>query len=331
MAILREELDDWLRIPSVSTGGGDAAALARACDWVCERIDAAGGSAEAITVDGGHPIAIGELRCSRRDAPTVLSYGHYDVQAPGPAEAWDSPPFEPTERDGRLYARGSADDKGNFLPLLHVACELARSGELPVNVRFLVEGEEEIGSRSVLKRLSAGEDQADCAIVFDSLMIDERTPAITVAGRGLARASIEVRTAERDLHSGLYGGAVLNAAHVLLAMLHEVAPDAAGRARPELSAGVTPPAPGELESWRRLPPGREAIAAVGAAEVTNGAGDQFYERTGAQTGVDVNMVSVGEPRTIVPSATRNTAPYSGFGCSRRACTDVMCGTRRRQA
>jgi acetylornithine deacetylase/succinyl-diaminopimelate desuccinylase-like protein len=120
MTTLRDELDDWLRIPSVSTGGGDAAALGQACDWVCERIEAAGGSAEAVTVDGGHPIAIGELRCNRPDAPTVLSYGHYDVQAPGPSEAWDSPPFEPTERDGRLYARGAADDKGNFLPLLHV-------------------------------------------------------------------------------------------------------------------------------------------------------------------------------------------------------------------
>ena len=182
MPTLREELEDWLRIPSVSTGGGDAAALERGCGWVCERIEAAGGRAEAVTIDAGHPMAVGELRAARPGAPTVLAYGHYDVQAPGPEEAWDSPPFEPTERDGRLYARGAADDKGNFLPLLHVACELAREGELPVNVRFLVEGEEEIGSRSVLERLRAGEDEADCAIVFDSLMVDERTPAITVGG-----------------------------------------------------------------------------------------------------------------------------------------------------
>jgi acetylornithine deacetylase/succinyl-diaminopimelate desuccinylase-like protein len=302
MTTLREELDDWLRIPSVSTGGGDAPALARACDWVCERIEAAGGSAEAVTVDGGHPMAVGELRSSRPDAPTVLSYGHYDVQAPGPPEAWASPPFEPTERDGRLYARGAADDKGNFLPLLHVGCELARAGELPVNLRFLVEGEEEIGSRSVLKRLGEGADQADCAIVFDSLMVDERTPAITVSGRGLVSARIEVRTATRDLHSGLYGGAVLNSAHVLLAMLAEVAPDAAGRARPELAAGVAAPSPEERASWERLPPGAEALAAVGAVEVAPGAGDELYERTGAATAVEVNMVATGEPRTIVPAA-----------------------------
>jgi acetylornithine deacetylase/succinyl-diaminopimelate desuccinylase-like protein len=304
MTTLRDELDGWLRIPSVSTGGGDAAALRQACDWVCERIEAAGGRAEAVTVDGGHPIAIGELRCSRPDAPTVLSYGHYDVQAPGPPEAWDSPPFEPTERGGRLYARGAADDKGNFLPLLHVGCELARSGELPVNVRFLVEGEEEIGSPSVLKRLGEGEDDADCALVFDTIMVDERTPAITIASRGLVSANVEVRTAARDLHSGFYGGAVLNAAHVLLGMLAEVAPDASGRARPELAAGVASVSPEERASWDRLPPGADAIAAVGAREVAAGAGDEFYERTGAATAVEVNMVEVGEPRTIVPATAR---------------------------
>jgi acetylornithine deacetylase/succinyl-diaminopimelate desuccinylase-like protein len=152
---IREELEDWLRIPSVSTGGGDAAALARACDWVIERIDAAGGTAERVSVNGSNPMAVGELRASRDGAPTVLSYGHYDVQDPGPLDAWESPPFEPTERDGRLYARGAADDKGNFLPLLHVACELARAAELPVNVRFLVEGEEEVGSDAVLRHLRA--------------------------------------------------------------------------------------------------------------------------------------------------------------------------------
>ena len=269
-----------------------------------ERIEAAGGSAEAVQVGGGHPMAVGELRATQPDAPTVLSYGHYDVQAAGPLELWDSPPFEPTERDGRLYARGAADDKGNFLPLLHVACELARAGELPVNVRFLVEGEEEVGSRSVLERLRTGEDHADCAIVFDSLMVDERTPAITVAARGLAAASIEVRTAGRDLHSGIYGGAVLNAAHVLMAMLSAVAPDAEGRVRPELSAGVALVASEERASWERLPPGAAAIADVGAIEVTAGAGAELYARTGAATAVDVNMIEVGEPRTIVPAVAR---------------------------
>jgi acetylornithine deacetylase/succinyl-diaminopimelate desuccinylase-like protein len=301
---LLDELVDWLRIPSVSTGGGDAEALRRACDWVCERIDAAGGTAEAVSLDGGHPMAVGELAAARAGAPTVLSYGHYDVQDPGPIEAWDSPPFEPTERDGRLYARGAADDKGNFLPLLHVACDLARAGELPVTVRFLVEGEEEVGSTSVLRRLREQEPAADCAIVFDSLMADEQTPAISVAARGMVSVSIEVRTGERDLHSGLYGGAVLSAAHVLLGMLREVAPGPDGRVREELRAGVTPVGEKERESWRRLRPGAEALAAVGARPVTPAAAGELYERIGAAPAIDVNMISVGEPRTIVPATAR---------------------------
>ena len=157
---LREELEDWLRIPSVSTGGGDAAALERGCGWVCERIEAAGGRGR-----GGHDRRRppdGGGRAARR-APRRAHRAR--LRPLRRAGAWargglGEPPFEPTERDGRLYARGAADDKGNFLPLLHVACELARDGELPVNVRFLVEGEEEIGSRSVLERLRAGEDEA---------------------------------------------------------------------------------------------------------------------------------------------------------------------------
>jgi acetylornithine deacetylase/succinyl-diaminopimelate desuccinylase-like protein len=304
VSALLDELVDWLRIPSVSTGGGDPEALRQACDWVCERIEAAGGAAEALSVDGGNPMAVGELPASRPGAPTVLAYGHYDVQDPGPVEAWESAPFEPTERAGRLYARGAADDKGNFLPLLHVACELARAGELPVNVRFLVEGEEEIGSPSVLRRLRDEDPRADCAIVFDALMADERTPAISVAARGLVGASIEVRTGERDLHSGIFGGPTLSAAHVLLAMLREVAPGPDGRVRDELRARVAPVGEAERESWRRLRPGPEAMAAVGARPVTPEAAGEFYERTGAEPSLDVNMMSVGEPRTIVPALAR---------------------------
>jgi acetylornithine deacetylase/succinyl-diaminopimelate desuccinylase-like protein len=301
---LTQELKDWLRIPSVSTGGGDAAALRRACDWVCERIEAAGGTAKAVSVDGGNAMAVGELTAARPGAATVLAYGHYDVQDPGPLDAWLSPPFEPMERDGRLYARGAADDKGNFLPLLHVACELARAGELPVNVRFLVEGEEEIGSASVLRRLRDEDPGADCAIVFDSLMADERTPAISVGARGLVRASVEVRTGERDLHSGLYGGAVLNAAHALVAMLAQVAPAADGRVRDELATGVAPVSPVERDSWTRLRPGPEVLAAVGARPVAPGAGEELYDRIGAAPALDVNMVATGEPRTLVPALAR---------------------------
>src|SRR4051794_10989084 len=155
MPPLLDELTDWLRIPSISTGGGDPADLERAAQWVVDRVRAAGGSAALARPGGANPIAVGELRAARADAPTVLIYGHYDVQGPGPLERWSSPPFEPTVRDGRVYARGAADDKGNFLPLLHVACELARGGELPVHVRVVVEGEEEAGSAGVSAWLRA--------------------------------------------------------------------------------------------------------------------------------------------------------------------------------
>jgi len=304
MTTIREDLEDWLRIPSVSTGGGDADALSAACDWAIERIEAAGGSAERVSVNGSHPMAIGELRAKNGDAPTILSYGHYDVQDPGPVDAWESPPFEPTERDGRLYARGAADDKGNFLPLLHVACELASAGELPVNVRFLIEGEEEIGSEGVLRHLREQPPEVDAAIVFDSLMADERTPAINTGTRGLVQGPVEVRTGARDLHSGLYGGAVLNATHVLMEVLSTVLPDAAGRTREELRAGVAPLEDAERESWSRLPSGADMIAEAGAVAVGDGAADEFWERTGAEPSVDVNMLTAGEPRTVIPSTAR---------------------------
>jgi acetylornithine deacetylase/succinyl-diaminopimelate desuccinylase-like protein len=304
MPNIRDELEDWLRIPSISTGGGDAAALDDACEWVIDRIEVAGGNAERVAIEGGHPMAVGELRASNGDAPTVLSYGHYDVQDPGPLELWETAPFEPTERDGRLYARGAADDKGNFLPLLHTACELASAGELPVNVRFLVEGEEEIGSEGVLRYLKEQPPQVHAAIVFDSLMADERTPAISTGARGLVQGPVEVRTAARDLHSGLYGGAVLNATHVLMDVLRAVLPGRDGRVREELRAGVAPLEDAERESAARLPSGAETIAEAGATEVTAGAAAEFWERTGAEPAVDVNMLTSGEPRTVIPSVAR---------------------------
>jgi acetylornithine deacetylase/succinyl-diaminopimelate desuccinylase-like protein len=302
MPPIREELEEWLRIPSISTAGGHRDALARACDWVIARIEAAGGRADRVSVDGSHPMAVGELRAARDGAPTVLAYGHYDVQHPGPLEKWETPPFEPTERDGRLYARGAADDKGNFLPLLHVACELASAGELPVNVRFLVEGEEEIGSDSVMRYLRGQPPEVDAAIVFDSLMADEETPAIDTGSRGMVAGPVEVRTGRRDLHSGIYGGAVLNATHVLMGVLREVLPGPDGRVREELRAGVTPPGEVERESLSRLPSGEAMLVEAGAREVTPGGADEFWERTGAAPSVDVNMIWAGEPRTVIPSS-----------------------------
>ena len=302
---LLEELTDWLRIPSISTGDGDPADIRRAAEWVVERVRAAGGEADLVET-AGNPLAVGELRASSgdREAPTVLIYGHYDVQSVGDPAAWETPPFEPSERGGRLFARGASDDKGNFLPLLHVACEMARAGELPVNVRVLVEGEEEMGGEGVAEWVRADERGADAALVFDSDMADADTPAITVGLRGIVQLAITVRVADRDLHSGMYGGSVLNALHVLHAMLAQVMPGPDGRLRPELRGGLEEPAALERESWARMKPGDQVLAEVGGRPVHPGAGDEYYERNGADASLDVNMVEGGEPRTVVPSVAR---------------------------
>jgi acetylornithine deacetylase/succinyl-diaminopimelate desuccinylase-like protein len=300
---LLDDLMDWLRIPSISTGGGDPADLERAAAWVVQRVNAAGGEARVVPT-GGSPLAVGELSANREGAPTVLIYGHYDVQSPGSLEAWTSPPFEPSIRDGRIYARGAADDKGNFLPLLHVACASAAAGELPVDVRVVVEGEEEAGSEGVTDWVRADARGADCAVVFDSDVVDERTPAITVGLRGAVKLDLEVRTAGRDLHSGMYVGSVLNALHVLHAMLGAVLPGQDGRLREELRDGIVPPSDEERASWAQLPPGDRVLAAAGARPVHPGAAAEYYERNGADASLDVNAIAGGEPRTVVPAVTR---------------------------
>ena len=168
----------------------------------------------------------------------MMIYGHYDVQDPGDPADWTSPPFEPTVRDGRLYARGATDDKGNFLPLLHVACAMARAGELPVHVRVLIEGAEETGSDDVGEWVLADARGADAVIVFDSGMVDADTPALTLATRGMVFAHVEVRTGTQPAHSGMYGGAALNAFHALHKALAAVLPGPDGRLPEPLRAGV---------------------------------------------------------------------------------------------
>ena len=297
---LLDELLDWLRIPSISTGGGDPRELERAAAWVVERVVAAGGEARLERVGDGHPLALGELRAARPGAPTVLLYGHYDVQSPGPSEAWRTPPFDPVVEDGRVRARGASDDKGNVLPLLHAACALASAGELPVHVRVLVEGEEEIGSPSVTRWVAQDERGADAAIVFDAAMVDADMPAITIGLRGLVQATLRVRTADRDLHSGLYGGSVLNALHVLMGLLTPLLPGPDGALRDELRAGVEPPTDAERASWDRLPPGDVVLAEAGGRPL-EGAGAAYYARNGADASLDINALHGGEPRTIVPA------------------------------
>jgi acetylornithine deacetylase/succinyl-diaminopimelate desuccinylase-like protein len=303
---LLDDLIDWLRIPSISTGGGARADLDAAADWAAAHVREAGGEVELVRIGDRPPLVVGELRAARADAPTVLIYGHYDVQGPEPLDLWHTPPFEPTVRGGRIYARGAADDKGNFLPLLRAACELAREGTLPVHVRVLVEGEEETGSAGCVQWLSADDRAADAAIVFDSTMVDEQTPAITIGLRGIVQLGISVRVGLRDMHSGLYGGSVQNALHALHGMLAAVMPGPDGRLRSELLAGIEPPAAAELASWEGLPAGEQVLAEIGARELYPGAAAEYYRRTGADASLDVNLIAGGADRTVVPASARAT-------------------------
>jgi acetylornithine deacetylase/succinyl-diaminopimelate desuccinylase-like protein len=298
--VLIHEVADWLRIPSISAGARNDGALREAAEWALKRVREAGGSCELVETTGGAPLVVGELRAHRDDAPTVLIYGHYDVQDPGDEGDWTTPPFEPDIRDGRLYARGAADDKGNFLPLLHVACAMADAGELPVHVRVLIEGAEESGPDDVSDWVLADARGADCAIVFDTGMVDPETPAITLATRGMVFAHLEVRTGERNAHSGQYGGAALNAFHALNRILAAVLPGPDGRLPDALRAGIEAPSPEELGSWKTLPHGSAELAAAGARPADDRAADEFWERIGADASLDVHKISGGEVRTIVP-------------------------------
>jgi acetylornithine deacetylase/succinyl-diaminopimelate desuccinylase-like protein len=291
---------DWLRIPSVSAGTRNETALEEAARWAQRRVLDAGGDCDLVDTRGGAPLVVGELRAASDDAPTVLIYGHYDVQDPGDESAWTTPPFEPDIRDGRLYARGACDDKGNFLPLLHVACGMADAGELPVNVRVLVEGAEESGTEEAGEWVAADARGADCALVFDTAMLDADTPAITVGTRGIVFASLEVRTGERIAHSGLYGGAALNAFHALHKALAAVLPRPDGHVPDPLRAGIEPPSPEEVATWDALPDGARVLAEAGARPADPAAAAEFHTRTMADASLDVHRIGGGEVRTIVP-------------------------------
>ena len=235
------ELAELIAIPSVSADPAHQADVAAAAEWVADLVRRAGGSAEVIPW-GERPLVVGEIRASQNaeTAPTILLYGHFDVQPPDPLELWDSDPFELVERDGWLYARGIADDKGQLFMLLKAAELLAAAGELPVNLRIACDGEEEVGGHSIVDWIAADERGADAAIVFDSGMVERDVPGFNIAVRGVCYFHVKVRTGSRDLHSGMYGGASLNALHALMQTLSGVLPRD-GRLPEPLRAGIVSP------------------------------------------------------------------------------------------
>ena len=300
---LVDELAEWIRIPSVSADPAHADDVRRAADWLCERLKAAGGHAEIVDWNGS-PLAIGEIRASgdADSAPTVLCYGHFDVQPPDPLDLWTVPPFDATIDGEWLVGRGVADDKGQLFLLLKAAERLARAGELPVNLRFTCDGEEETGGHSIVDFLAEDERGADAAVIFDSDMVARGRPAFNIATRGLCYFHVTVRTGEKDLHSGMYGGAALNAMHALMQALSAVQPRD-GRAPEPLRAGLVPPTEEERAAWSSLPPGEGELADQGARPLDPRAAEEFYLRTWAEPSVDVNGLAGGSPqlqKTVLP-------------------------------
>jgi acetylornithine deacetylase/succinyl-diaminopimelate desuccinylase-like protein len=300
-----EELSELLRIPSVSADPEHDADVRRAAEWVRDFVRAAGGEAE-VQEGTRHPLVIGEFRASRDadSAPTVLAYGHFDVQPPDPLDEWESEPFEPAQRDGWLYARGIADDKGQLYLLLKAAAELSAAGELPVNVRVAFDGEEESGGHSIVDFLAADERGADVCVIFDGHMLKPGAPVFELATRGIAYFHVAVRTGEKDLHSGVFGGAALNATHALMQILSAVTPKD-GRLPDELRAGIVPPSDEERAGWGELESGADVLAAQGARPSDADAVDEFYTRTWEEPAVDVHGLSGGSPilqKTVLPVA-----------------------------
>jgi acetylornithine deacetylase/succinyl-diaminopimelate desuccinylase-like protein len=298
-----DELGTWLAIASVSADVEHAADVRRAGEWLCEFLRRAGGEAELVDWDG-HPLAVGEIRASSGadEAPTVLCYGHFDVQPPAPLELWESPPFEATVRGEWLYARGVADDKGQLYLLLKAAEQLAADGALPVNLRFACDGEEETGGHSIVDFLARDERGAAACVIFDSDMVARGQPAFNIATRGLCYFHVRVRTGTRDLHSGMYGGAALNAMHALVQALAALQPEN-GRLAEPLRAGIAAPTDEELESWRALPSGEHELDSQGARPLDPRAAEEFYVRTWAEPSLDVNGIEGGSPqlqKTVLP-------------------------------
>jgi len=223
---IQQELFDLLRIPSVSARSEHDADTARAAEWIAESLRNAG-LTSTVHRTPGHPVVIGEYRNAPAGAPTILVYGHYDVQPAEPLELWTSPAFEPTIRDGRVYARGSVDDKGQlFLHIKALEAHIAVRGALPVNVIVLAEGEEEVGSEHLAPFIEQHAELLRCdgVVISDSSMFAPGLPSVLSSLRGLAYFQIDVQGPAQDLHSGSYGGAVVNPAMALariLATLHD--------------------------------------------------------------------------------------------------------------
>jgi len=292
----RAELAELIAIPSVSADPAHREDVKRAGEWVCDFIRRIGGTAE-LTPFGEKELALGEIPASNgaSAAPTVLVYNHFDVQPPAPLELWESDPFELEIRGEWAYGRGVTDDKGQLWIMLRAAQRLVEANALPVNLRFACDGEEEVGGTTIADFVAQDERGADACVIFDGGMLRRDVPTIELATRGLVGVELKVRTGERDLHSGMYGGVALNAIHALMRSLEAVLAGPDGRLPEPLREGIAPPTEEELAAWSELPSGAEALSEQGAQPLDAKAASDFYVRTWAEPSADVNGILGGKP------------------------------------
>ena len=309
-----EELKALLRIPSVSTDPAHRGDVRHAAEVLKANLEKIGMEHVRLIETGssekpGHPLVYADY-LHAENAPTGLLYGHYDVQPPDPLDEWLSPPFEPTERDGNLYARGAVDDKGQMYMHLKALESLLATGKgLPINVRVILEGEEEVGGEGIAGYVASrpADLNADFALVSDTEMFAPGLPTLCVGLRGMIYTEIEVRGARTDLHSGMYGGAAPNP-FVALSQIIAGLKDETGKILiPGIYDNIVPPSPEELHAWRSLPFDEEHYrqTEVGSRELVGEAGYSVLERTWARPTLDVHGMPGGftgaGAKTVIPA------------------------------
>lgn len=302
-----DELLELLKIPSVSADSNHNADTARCAEAVKLSLLAAGCDKAEICPTGGHPIVFGEKIIDPK-LPTVLTYGHYDVQPPDPLELWTSGPFEPVVKDGKIYARGACDDKGQVFMHVKALEAMVKTNTLPCNVKFIIEGEEEVGSSNLGAFLEANKEKlkADIVLVSDTSMISMENPSIETGLRGLAYMEVEVVGPNRDLHSGVYGGAVANPITILAKMIASMHDENNHITIPGFYDQVMEMTPAEREELNKAPFSLEDYKAdLKVAEVWGEKGYTTLERTGIRPTLELNGIwggYIGEgAKTVLPS------------------------------
>ncbi len=304
-----EELFDFLRIPSISADDEYREHLHKAAEFLVNQLKRLDLQNVQSFPTQGNPIVYGEYNQAGAGKPTVLIYGHYDVQPPDPLELWEHPPFDPAIREDSIYARGSADDKGQlYIHIKSIESLLKVNGRLPVNVKFILEGEEEVGSPSLVPFIKDHRDLLACDMVLisDTAMFARDTPSITYGLRGLAYMEIRLTGPNRDLHSGVYGGAVDNPANVLCEIIAKLRDETGRILIPGFYDKVKPLTEDEKEEYRRLPFDEETYKKeLGISELKGETGFSTLERASARPSLDVNGLWSGYQgrgaKTVLPA------------------------------